>query len=321
MAESRRIWATFDGACGLEGVAIVRASSEADLELGEREVALPIVREGRRLGFLVVERRPDTPHLSDEALALVRGVSALAAAWLGGALDPGELQRAEALRTHFVALASHELRAPAAVIHGISSTLHLRGEELAHEQAAELTSALYEQTERMRRLVDQLLDLSRLEAGAIEIEPESVAVRRRVEEIVATVAGDRAADVEIDIPAELETIVDPNAFDRIVSNLLANALRHGAPPVTIEARQADTHFRLAVEDCGAGVPAEFVARLFQRFTRSEGARRGAGGAGLGLAIAQSYAEAHGGELFYERAEPDGARFYLVLPRPVSSKAV
>jgi signal transduction histidine kinase len=224
------------------------------------------------------------------------------------------LERADEVKSQFIALASHELRSPAAVIHGIASTVYLRGHALTDEQLEKLRHTLYEQTGRLTRLVDQLLDLSRLEAAAIPIEPEPLPVRSRVQELVLTQAPERAGQVEIDVPPELEAIVDPTAFDRIVANLIGNALRYGEPPVRVEAEQRDRHFRLTVEDHGRGVAPEFIPRLFDRFSRSADADPGKGGAGLGLAIAQSYAHAHGGELLYEDARPHGARFELVIPR-------
>jgi signal transduction histidine kinase len=136
------------------------------------------------------------------------------------------------------------------------------------------------------------------------------------------VAGERAKDIDIAVPPDLETIVDPDAFDRVVSNLIVNALRYGDAPIRVFAEQPDRYFRLSVEDRGRGVPPEFVPQLFERFTRSRTAPTGTGGAGLGLAIAQSYAHAHGGDLLYEDAEPHGARFKLVLPakRPDASSS-
>jgi signal transduction histidine kinase len=224
------------------------------------------------------------------------------------------LQQADEMKTQFVALASHELRAPAGVIHGIAQTLFLRGDELQGEQLAALQRTLYEQTERMRRLVDQLLDLSRLEADAVRIVPQPFWVRNRVEEIVLMVGSEREHELQIDVPPDLEAVADPDAFDRIVSNLIVNAFRYGAPPVRVHAEQRDRHFRVSVEDRGRGVPAEFVPLLFDRFSRSDAAREEKGGAGLGLAIAKSYAHAHGGDLLYHDADPQGARFELVLPR-------
>jgi signal transduction histidine kinase len=224
------------------------------------------------------------------------------------------LERADEVKSQFIALASHELRSPAAVIHGIASTVHLRADVLTDDQLQKLRQTLYEQTGRLSQLVDQLLDLSRLEAAAIPIQPEPLPVRSRVEELVETQAPEHAAQVEIEVPSDLEAVVDSTAFDRIVANLIANALRYGEPPVRIQAEQRDRHFRLTVQDRGQGVAPEFVPRLFDRFSRSARPDAGTGGAGLGLAIAQSYAHAHGGELLYEDATPHGARFELVIPR-------
>jgi signal transduction histidine kinase len=205
------------------------------------------------------------------------------------------------------------------VIHGIASTLHLRGELLDGDQLLHLRETLYQQTDRMRRLVDQLLDLSRLEANGIRIEPQPLLVLGRVHELVHMVVGEKADQVSVSVPPDLEALVDPNAFDRIVSNLIVNASRYGAPPIQISAEQRDRHFRLTVQDHGHGVPAEFVPQLFERFTRStsSGDKR-IEGAGLGLAIAKSYAQAHGGDLLYEHVQPHGARFQLVLPRPLNN---
>jgi two-component system sensor histidine kinase MtrB len=119
--------------------------------------------------------------------------------------------------------------------------------------------------------------------------------------------------VTIAVPPDLEAAVDPSALDRMLSNLIANALRHGEPPVTVLAARRDTHLRLAVEDRGQGVRHEFVPRLFERFSRSSESRGRTDGSGLGLAIARAYARAHGGDIAYEPAVPHGARFELVIP--------
>jgi two-component system sensor histidine kinase MtrB len=119
--------------------------------------------------------------------------------------------------------------------------------------------------------------------------------------------------VEIIVPPELEAAVDPVSLDRMLSNLIANALRHGEPPVTVTAAERDTHLRVSVEDRDQGVRRELVPRLFDRFARDPEARGHANGSGLGLAIAQAYARAHGGDIVYEQVVPHGARFELVIP--------
>jgi signal transduction histidine kinase len=279
-----------------------------------------IVRLHIASGSLVIWTDPYAPFFGNEEFALLRSLGSLTVLALERSrLFAQEhdarvaLEEADELKAQFVALASHELRTPTAVVHGIASTLHLRGEELTHEQLLELRQTLFAQTDRLRRLVDQLLDLSRLEANAIRIAPTALPVRGRVEELVLMLAGERAREVSIDVPPDLHAQADPHAFDRIVSNLIINALRYGSGPIRVHAEQPDRYFRLTVEDQGRGVPREFVPRLFERFTRSSESDHEQGGAGLGLAIAQSFAHAHGGELLYEDADPHGARFKLVLP--------
>lgn len=283
---------------------------------GVRSVlAVPLVFGGECLGFLTADRGGTVFRLERSALDLLTTIGAITAVFAERAFEHRELRRLDELKTNFIALASHELRTPVAVVHGIASTLALRGENLTNDQLSELRRTLQEQTDRLRGLVDQLLDLSRLEADGIQINPEPFSPRRRVDELVLTLAGDRARDISVDVPPELETLADPNAFDRIVSNLITNAFRYGEPPVVVSVRQSDRHVRVAVEDRGQGVAPEFVPHLFERFMRSR--RSGLEqreGAGLGLSIAQSYAHAHGGEILYRDADPHGACFELVLPR-------
>jgi two-component system sensor histidine kinase MtrB len=218
------------------------------------------------------------------------------------------------MKTNFIALAAHELRTPVTSVHGVVQTLDRLGDRLPPEARHELEEALKSQSERMRNLVDQLLDLSRLEADTVPIKPVRLPVRAEVEELVAaTTHGTTTTEIDVQIPEDLETVIDRTVFDRVVSNLITNALRHGAAPVVVTASQSDNHFRLIVEDNGAGVPPQFVDDLFERFSRSDEARSRGQGSGLGLSIARSYARAHGGDLVHESVRPHGARFELVVP--------
>ncbi len=271
-------------------------------------------------GEISVWTSPYAPFFGADELAVLRTLAALTALALDRARllshereARAALERADEIKTNFISLAAHELRTPAATIHGLVETIQMRRGELSHEQLAELEIVLREQTTRLKTLVEQLLDLSRLEAEAVDIHPTPLAIRPRVEEIVAGAAGERLAEVTIDVDPRLVAEVDPDALDRILSNLVVNALRYGAAPVLVTASQNDRHFRLTVQDSGGGVAPEFVPELFERFTRSADTRRWPG-TGLGLAIARSYAHAHRGDLLYESAAPRGARFQLVLPR-------
>lgn len=279
-----------------------------------------IVRLEVPSGSLAVRTSPYAPYFGREELALLRTLGALT----GLALDRtrlfeeeraarAALERANEVMANFVALASHELRTPVAAISGIAETLVRRADDLDDERKSALERTLVAQSVHMRVLVDQLLDLSRLDAEAVELRPSPVELRPRLEQVVEAAAGDRAADVRLEAPDGVSVTLDPTALERIVSNLVTNALRYGRPPVTIRAERRDRHFRLSVEDRGSGVPVEFVPNLFERFTRSDASRDRVSGTGLGLAIARSYAQAHGGDLLYEPVEPSGARFRLVIP--------
>ena len=276
-------------------------------------LGVPLIAQDRMLGVVHVgtlTRREFTPDDVD----LLELVAQRLTAAMERTLVHEELVRLEELERMFVSLASHELRTPASVVFGIAATLHERGDELSEEQLDDLRAGLYEQSFRLKRLVEQLLDLSRLRARAIEIRPEPVQAREMVDEIVRALGEEDAEGVEIAVEPELEVIADRVALDRILSNLIGNAVRYGEPPVVVGLEPSDRHVRFYVEDRGRGVDPNFVPELFERFRRSESSRKQAGGAGLGLAIARMYARSHGGELIYSPAEPRGARFELVLPK-------
>lgn len=284
-------------------------------------VAVPLLIEGRCLGFLVGDCTGTALDLGADDLALLTALGLVAAVFVDKADQYAELQAAveevrklEQAKSDFVSVASHELRTPIAVVHGIAATLHARGSRLADDQLRELRAALYEHAVRLRSLAEQLLDLSRLDAGVVALRRERFRPRERFVALLGRIPPDQTHEVELAIDPELELETDPLAFERVASNLLENALRYGRPPVRVRL-DAGNPVRLVVEDRGEGIDPEFVPRLFERFTRSETSysqRRD--GAGLGLAIAASFAKAVGGTLSYEPANPRGARFTFLLPR-------
>ena len=279
---------------------------------GVNAFAIPLLGGRGCMGFLFGNCAAGSPirHADEEALATVGVVAAIL---LENAVIREEMDQRDASKSEFVGIAVHELRNPLAGIYGIAATLHEREDALSEPERLSLRSALRQQTTRMRNLVDQLLDLSRLDLAAIIVSPQPLRLRVRIEDLVSPLASGRSDVVRIAVPQELEAVVDPLALDHMVSNLIANGLRYGKPPITITANRHDRHLRIAVEDHGDGVPTEFVPDLFRRFTRAPESRGRADGSGLGLAIAQAYARAHGGDIFYERAVPRGARFEIVIP--------
>jgi signal transduction histidine kinase len=273
-------------------------------------VVVPLISEGRCFGFMCADRSGRDFALDDAELELLTTMGTFTAAFLDRAIEQSELRRLNELKSQFIALASHELRTPAATIYGISATLNQRWETLSKEHRDQLRQALHQQADRLRRLVEQLLDLSRIEAQAIRIRPERIRIGDHLKELVDAVAADERGKVAIEAASDLEAVVDPIAFDRIVSNLLVNALRYGEPPIRVRAELKNSELSLSVEDRGRGVPPEFVPSLFEPFVR--GTTPSVKGAGLGLSIAQSYARAHGGHISYEQVKPQGARFNLIL---------
>jgi signal transduction histidine kinase len=263
---------------------------------------------------------PYAPFFGEDELRLLEVVAALTST----ALDRVRLfeqehetrlalERANELMTNFVALAAHELRTPVTTIHGFVQTLNHLGSRLTEEQKAELREALEQQTKRMAGLVEQLLDLSRLDADAVDVRPQRVDLGTRLHEVVSVAAGARADEVEVDVPESASALVDPHILDHVVTNLVTNALRYGGAPVRVTASAVNGSLRVAVEDSGPGVSRELEETLFERFTRAGVARDRVAGTGLGLAIARAYAQAHRGDLRYERREPTGARFVVDLP--------
>lgn len=292
------------------------ASDEMVGELDSNALRLDVMG-----GSLIVWHNPYAPFFGSDELGVLESLAVLT----GLALDRARLfaqerharealERADEVKTRFVALAAHELRAPVASIHGTAETLDRLADRLTADQRRDLRQVLRSQTDRLRLLIEQLLDLTRLDAEVVSIRPERFPVRPRIESLAEGVAGKGAGEIRIDVDPALEAMADPEAFDRVLSNLLDNALRYGEPPVVVTAEMRDRHFRIAVEDRGRGVPPEFVPELFERFSRSGASLEAVEGTGLGLAIARSYAQAHGGDLLYEPARPTGARFELVLPR-------
>jgi signal transduction histidine kinase len=299
----------------------VLAEVVADSPFRARELIDRVCARTREaFGFKEVEWRP--PHalvpVADEGepppdqadLSVLTALGEAAAAVADRARD---VDQAERRKTDFVSIASHELRTPISVVHGIAATLHARVDELEDAQVSALLGTLVQQTDRLSNLADQLLDLSRVESGGTLARAELFHPRKLLDELLPRIAGDRIAEVRVLVDADRELVADAVAFERVAANLILNALSHGESPVEVRSENG-RGFRLVVEDRGEGVAAEFVPRLFERFSRSDDTRRaGAPGAGLGLSIAAAYAAAMGGRLGYESAQPRGARFTLSLP--------
>lgn len=225
-----------------------------------------------------------------------------------------ELAETDRLRRDLVANVSHELRTPITALQAVLENL-VDGVEPPDPQTLQVMLA---QVERLGRLVTQLLDLSRLESGAVPLERSEF----RVEPVLAHAVREQqlhAPGIDVAVVIETPNLTadgDPERVHQVVANLLENAVRYtpNGGRVEVRARRTATSVTIEVCDEGPGIPESETGRVFERFYRADQARASSdGGAGLGLAIAQWIVDLHGGEIHPESLDPHGCRMVVTLP--------
>jgi two-component system phosphate regulon sensor histidine kinase PhoR len=244
-----------------------------------------------------------TPLLRGEVLLLCRDVT--------------EEKRAAATRRDFVANASHELRTPVAAIRGAAETL-LGGALSDPAAARSFVEIVHRQAERLARLTQDLLDLSRLESRQVRFEPGPVdlaALVAGVMELHAPSAQKKGLALGATVADGLTALADPRALEQVLVNLVDNAVKYtGAGGVTVTAFAEGDDAVVTVTDSGAGIEPHHLARIFERFYRVDpGRAREAGGTGLGLAIAKHLVQGMGGEITAQSGA-GGTTFRVRLPR-------
>jgi two-component system, OmpR family, phosphate regulon sensor histidine kinase PhoR len=240
----------------------------------------------------------------------------------GGAVvalfDLTPIRKLEAVRRDFVANVSHELRTPLTIVGGFAETL--QDPEIPADKRAAFARTIYSNTQRMQRIVDELLDLSRIESGHWKPRPQPVKIAEVSSEIferVAHAASTKgvALDTRLDPSASI-VHADRTAVEQILLNLIENALRHTSEGgrIAVETTPAPNGVVLTVTDTGTGIPPEHLPRIFERFYRADSGRsREAGGTGLGLAIVKHLVEAHGGSVSAESIVGSGAMIKIFFP--------
>ncbi|MDB4955664.1 MAG: multi-sensor signal transduction histidine kinase [Myxococcales bacterium] len=237
--------------------------------------------------------------------------------------DVTTMRRLETVRRDFVANVSHELRTPVAVIRANAETL-MAGAKDDPIVGPKLIDGLHRNAERLARILADLLDLSRLDAGQYRLEVATVPVKGVTEQsltAVETQAQKRNVTVAVDIPDALSVRADPKALDQILVNLIDNGVKYTHPDghVWVEARASGDAVRIEVRDDGPGIADKHRERVFERFYRADPSRsREAGGTGLGLSIVKHLVESMGGEVGVEPNAPRGSIFWLRLPRAVTT---
>lgn len=224
----------------------------------------------------------------------------------------------ERLRAALLSSVSHDLRTPLATIAGSATALRESSATLSEEARRELLDGIAEESDRMARLVENLIFATRLEAGGVRLRTEWTSVEELVGLALGPLReriGDRPLLVDLD-PGDLLIAADTSLLPQAIQNLVDNALRYSPPgsPVTIQATRVDGDLLLSVADRGPGLAEGEAERIFQRFYRGRAGRREAKGMGLGLTVCKGVVEAHGGRIWAENAAEGGARFWIRIPR-------
>jgi len=234
--------------------------------------------------------------------------------------DMTEQHRLDRLRSDFIANVSHELRTPIAMLQGYSEAI-LDDVVATEEERDEMMKIIYEESQRMGRLVTDLLDIARMESGRMRLYKENVAVTPVIERITqkfAQVAKESMIDLTITatISPLLTADMDEDRIEQVLTNLIDNAIRHtpNKGKVSVLVEQHNGFVKISVEDTGSGILKEDLPYVFERFYKADKSRtRGNSGTGLGLAIAKNMVEAHDGEITVKSEVNIGTIFTFMLP--------
>jgi PAS domain S-box-containing protein len=228
--------------------------------------------------------------------------------------DGGARARLERSRADLVSTVAHELRSPLTSVKGFTATLLAKWTRFTDEQKRVMLETVNNDADRVTRLITELLDVSRIESGRMEVHRQVVDVPARARRIMAgrVAAGEAEGRFRLVVGDDLpEMWLDQDKIDQILSNLMENAVRHGRGNVTIEIESVGWGIAVSVRDQGEGIEPELASRVFRQFWRGNSRRRG--GTGLGLFIVKGLVEAHGGTIIVQRAPEGGAEFRFTVP--------
>jgi two-component system sensor histidine kinase ResE len=224
------------------------------------------------------------------------------------------------MRRDFIANVSHELRTPISMLQGYSEAIV---DDIAEsqEEKREMAKVIYDESLRMGRLVNELLDLARMEAGHIQLSIENVNLPSFMNRIIHKFQGlakDNGIILNLEFQSEMDSFpFDPDRIEQVLTNLIDNAIRHtpNGGFVTLKVTLVEKGLQVEVEDSGSGIPEEDLPFVFERFYKADKARtRGRAGTGLGLAIAKNIIDAHHGRISVQSKIDHGTTFAFTLPR-------
>jgi two-component system sensor histidine kinase KdpD len=289
----------------------------APVEGSERRLVFPLREGARQIATLVLPAGTPEPTLSRIQERVVPALEALVAAalerdeLLNDVVETRALRRSDVLKTALLRAVSHDLRTPLTAI--LAAAEPLAGEHVDDRDRRELAAGVSVEAQRLSRLIDQLLDLSRLEAHAVEAHPDWCSIDELLRAAVDDVATPAEFSLSLD-PALPLVQADAAQLERAFANLLENSARHaGGHPVSVRARQVGHRVIVRMVDRGPGIPSTQLERVFEPFYRSGNERSGHRGSGLGLAIARGFLEVNGARVWAESLPNQGTSFVVEVP--------
>jgi signal transduction histidine kinase len=292
------------------------------------ELLAPLLLGPRPIGMLSLSRRA-ADAFTEEEVELVALLGRLVAsavqnirAYEAERSTVEELRRLSALRADFVSLVSHELRSPMAAVIGAARTLQARWRTLNPDQREAFLALIADETNRLAALIGDVLDTSRIEAGTFTYRFSDVDLAALVSDAVGTAqVGQDEVRVRADVAATVPAVRgDRERLRQVLSNLIDNAVKYSpaGDEVAVRVRPDDGRVLIEVRDNGPGIPVEQQRLIFEKFGRAEVGGGSKPGTGLGLFIARSIAEAHGGSLEVQSQPDEGTTFVLALPTAASA---
>ncbi|MEX0658803.1 MAG: ATP-binding protein [Egibacteraceae bacterium] len=223
-------------------------------------------------------------------------------------------RRLDAARSDLVSTVSHEIRSPLTSVKGFTKTLLAKWDRFTDEQKRQMLATVNDDADRVTRLLGELLDVSRIDAGRLRLRREMIDMAEIVERVVGRFAIDGAEGrVVIDFPDAMPRLyADPDKIDQVVTNLVENALKYSDGPVGVLGEVHDDEVLVTVTDKGQGISGEHLEAIFTKFFRRSGERRS--GTGLGLYITKGIVNAHAGRLWAASTVGEGSSFHFTLPR-------
>jgi signal transduction histidine kinase len=285
-------------------------------------LAAPIFSSGQPVGVILVADDRAGRTFEEQDLSLLELFADQAAVAIEHARLVDEAASVEALReiarlkTELLSTVSHELRTPLTLIHGYAELLNVRAELLTPDDVAMMADEILLGSRTMIRLVDDLLDFSRMDVSRVRLERIRVDLAELVQRHVQTWRSQPGGErLRLEVEPHLEAYADPTRLDQIIRNLISNALSHTPEgPVTVRAALDSLWVRLEVSDQGPGIPEDELPRIWESFFRGERARNSPNrGSGLGLAVVRQLVELHGGRVETESPPGQGATFRIWLP--------